>query len=105
MQENKKMFFRELKIECKKAMKNKMFFFTLLITMSLATLSAMYNISTYQEAMQKNLLYGGNPMIEIRSLYKCWMGGGLAVLWFYWIFIFVTVVCSITVWLELLCRK
>lgn len=26
MQENKKMFFRELKIECKKAMKNKMFF-------------------------------------------------------------------------------
>lgn len=68
----KKIFFRQLKIEGRKAMCNKMFFFTLLIAVVFSILAAVYQISRYY-ALQANT-FSGNSMVRMCSLYNSWIG-------------------------------
>ncbi|WP_062105422.1 hypothetical protein [Bacillus niameyensis] len=70
-------FTRLLKIELKKAIKNKFFLITLLTASLFALLSAWYRIDSYFYFYHggPNLMITGNPMIEASSLFNHWIGG------------------------------
>lgn len=68
---HKRIFFRQLSIECKKAVRNKMFFITFFVASVFASMSALYNIGRYYEFESID----GNPMTQIVSLYNSWIGG------------------------------
>lgn len=70
-------FTRLLKIELKKAIKNKFFMTTLVIASIFALLSAWYMIDLhyYQQYIAQSLDPNGNPMSQASSLYTHWIGG------------------------------
>lgn len=64
-----------LKMECKKAFKNKYFYISLGIGMLFSFMSFLYNVEGY-ELFQKDVeQLSGNPMIQAQGLYNTWIGG------------------------------
>lgn len=70
-----------LKIELRKALKNKMFFFSMILGFAVTFLSFLYNYELYTTAIKDNQLYSNefnliiNPMLSINTLYNSWVGG------------------------------
>lgn len=73
MKKNK--FLRILRVECQKAIKNKMFVVSLCIGGLFCVMSALYMIGTYQEDLAMASEFAGNAMTGIFSLYNYWIGG------------------------------
>lgn len=68
-------FKRLLKMELKKAFKNRFFLTAFCVGMLFSTLSAVYNIQRYDYAQEMYLMTGGNPMVQSSTLYNHWIGG------------------------------
>lgn len=70
-------FTRLVKIELKKAIKNKGFVTILIIAGIFALFSAWYMIDSYfYHQLQKKIIgFGGNPMVQSSSLFNHWIGG------------------------------
>ena len=70
-----------LKIELRKALKNKMFFFSIILGFAVTFLSFLYNYELYTKALRDNKLYSDeyniiiNPMLSMNTLYDSWVGG------------------------------
>ncbi|MBM7542280.1 hypothetical protein [Amphibacillus cookii] len=72
-----KTFVHLIKIELKKAIKNKFFVTTLMVGSIFALFSAWYMIDSYAAFEHQNKVYtnNGNPMIQQFSLFNHWIGG------------------------------
>lgn len=70
-------FTRLVKLELKKAIKNKSFITTLTIASTFALFSAWYMIDSYFAIHQQYKIHGsnGNPMTQHFSLFNHWIGG------------------------------
>lgn len=68
---------RLVKIELKKAIKNKFFIITLIIANIFALFSALYMIESYFDVKHQIKIHGagGNPMTQSFSLFNHWIGG------------------------------
>ena len=70
-----------MKIELRKALKNKMFFFSIILGFAVTFLSFLYNYELYTKALRDNKLYSDeyniiiNPMLSMNTLYDSWVGG------------------------------
>lgn len=68
-------------IELRKALKNKLFLFSVLLGFAVTFLSFLYNYELYTTALRDNELYSRefdiiiNPMLSMNTLYNSWVGG------------------------------
>lgn len=71
-----------LKMECKKAVKNKFFLIALFCGICFALLSGLYCIEAYESTGKELAKLGGNPMTQAFGLYNNWIGGESSTLGF-----------------------
>lgn len=67
-------FRRLVRMECRKAFRNKFFYTALAAGMLFAFMSGMYQISLYYDVLEELEFIGGDPMVGAFSLYNRWLG-------------------------------
>lgn len=75
-------FFNIIRLECKKAFKNKYFFISILCGLCFGFISGLYSIERYRLLLKDLSEIGGNPMTQAFGLYNCWIGGECGTLGF-----------------------